>query len=556
MAQQDPTVQAILAEQQQALDGIDKQFHQTTFMERMNTLFTGLKADKGSREYKLALVEAQRLMAPALAITLPCLLMGSIAIFASNDSKTRVEWEAEIIEIKETEKLEKIEKEPPPPMDFEMPDVNINVDWDTPPPPDFVPMDTITAQPADFDAVLKVKSPVTMPKIYAGERTGSKGMLLAKYGKGTNTGAGEEAVLRVLRWLKKNQNDDGSWPNTKPAMTGLALLCFLSRGVVPGDPSPEGEEFGETVQKAIQYLLNTYQGNRWAGSDGHEYSFPIAVYALCEAYGMTQIPNIKPVAESALKRLINGQHPTGGWDYNMAQNDRDDTSWMGWAAQALKAAKMARMFSSDPEWSDKLDKACKLSNNGFLKNGANGGGFGYTGPGRGGLTGVGTLCMQFHGMGNHKQVKDSLVLMDAWKAGWFATEAELNAAGMRGIGGCTQYYYYYAAQAKFHDGGARWEDWNKIMNPAYVKAQKVLEKNYPDHKGQLQDIGWWENVDNHTDDGSRAKPVMDTCLAALQLMIPYRYLPTATQAAVKIDDDIMSAIATEKGDVAVDIGNL
>ena len=107
MPDNDPDIQAILAEQQQALNDIDKQFHQPTLLERIKTLFTGLSADKASREYKLACTEAQRLAAPALAILLPCVLMGSIALLATGTTKTVVTYKVEVIEAEETKELEK-----------------------------------------------------------------------------------------------------------------------------------------------------------------------------------------------------------------------------------------------------------------------------------------------------------------------------------------------------------------------------------------------------------------------------------------------------------------
>ena len=102
----------------------------------------------------------------------------------------------------------------------------------------------------------------------------------------------------------------------------------------------------------------------------------------------------------------------------------------------------------------------------------------------------------------------------------------------------------------FQNGGSRWKKWNEGMWPEYVKAQFVTEKAIADPQGVMQDIGWWENNDNA---GSNQRPTMDTCLAALQLMVYYRYLPTFK--TVEVAEEV-AATAAESGDIKVNIGNL
>lgn len=264
---------------------------------------------------------------------------------------------------------------------------------------------------------------------------------------------------------------------------------------------------------------------------------------------MTLNPNVKTAAEKALVPIIKGQHPTGGWTYNMdpgvqkpgkdpSPDDgkyRDDTSYMGWCAQALKAAKLAKIHAEG------LEKATKLAIKGFKKNANPNGGFGYTSPGQGGLTSVGTLCMQLLGASNDSEVKKSLDLMDNWAP-------SMEAKGPQGAS--LQYYFYYATQSKFHAGGKRWENWNKEMKPLYIKAQQIEKNGIKDANGKDCDVGWWTNGDTHTD-----RPVMDTCLAALQLMVYYRYLPTTSKEAVQVEDEIR-ATSTDTEDIKVDTGNL
>jgi hypothetical protein len=316
----------------------------------------------------------------------------------------------------------------------------------------------------------------------------------------------EEALMRALRWLKKNQQPDGSWPQQKIAMTGLAILTFLAHG----EPPRDSREFGATVQKALEFLLKNQRADgKFNGMDDGEYAHPIATYALCEAYGMTLNPDVKAAAEKALVPIIKGQHPTGGWTYKMHPGPeanggfRDDTSFMGWCVQALKAAHLAKIQVNG------LERAMKLAVKGFKANAHPSGGFGYIGPGTGGLTSVGCLCMQLLGASNENEVKKALDVIDTWVP-TFSSYASVPEEERRFyMMASPQYYFYYATQCKFHQGGRHWDNWNKAMKPRYVKAQLVEENAIKDAKGIDRDIGWWENADAHSD-----RPVMDTCLAA------------------------------------------
>jgi hypothetical protein len=515
------------------LDEIAEMYKNENYLHRLKKLVYGLKQPRSSRAYKESMIEIQRLSAPISAILLPGLAIALLAILSSGDiTKDRI-IETQIMEAEEMQDLEEVEEFEEPPEEMEQmeidiqvdsPDVNVETVEDTP----------MSPQPQEFDAVMTVKSPVILKNIYGSTRnTGTRGSMLGRFGGDKHT---EESVMRALRWLKHKQNKDGSWNKHKVAMTGLSILTFLAHGEKPGD----SEEFGETIQKALEYLIRVQQPKKRLPGN---YDHPIATYALCEAYGMTLNPNVKAVAEESLIQIIKGQHPTGGWTYNLFKGIdektgayRDDTSYMGWCAQALKAGKLANLKVPG------LDQAIKLAVKGFKKNGHPNGGFGYTSPARGGLTSVGTLCMQLLGAGNDSMVSKSQDLMDGWEIGEFAGENKVP-------GGSPQYYFYYATQAKFHSGGKRWENWNKEMKPVYLKAQKVQKGAYT-YKGKSYEIGWWENVDRHSD-----RPVMDTCLAALQLMVYYRYLPTTSARAVEVEEEII-ATSTDDEDIKVDTGDL
>ena len=559
------------------LKKIDEMYSRDSFGRRMKTLFTGLKAPRQSKEYKAAVIELQRLSAPLSAFLLPLLLLGMMGLMSSGSSVDDRIIETTVMEAEEVKALDDTE-EVKPPEDFQMDEINVDLpvidgasvqaSVDIPGP---VNNQAVSPRPQAFDAVMAVKSPVILKNIYGTTRTtGTRGAQLGKFGGDQVT---EDAVVRSLRWLKSKQQNDGSWGGQKIAMTGLGVLTFLAHGEKPG----ESPEFGETVQKALEFLTsNQNSDGRFKGMDGNQYAHPIATYALCEAYGMTLNPNVKAAAEKALVPIIKGQHPTGGWTYKMDPNPektaehgevgkyRDDTSYMGWCAQALKAAKLSNIHA------DGLEKSIKLSIKGFKANAHKDGGFGYTSPARGGLTSVGVLCMQLLGAANEPEVKKSLDLISTWTPTFSSMTAldELMSKGAKledakkqfapkvpeeekmFYNQSAQYYFYYATQCKFHEGGKQWDNWNKAMKPRYVKAQIIEKGAYTDTKGKTQDAGYWKNVDAHSD-----RPVMDTCLAALQLMVYYRYLPTTSEKAVKVEEEL-TATSTDTEDIKVDTGNL
>lgn len=324
-------------------------------------------------------------------------------------------------------------------------------------------------------------------------------------GGGTAGGLTEGAVLKALRWLKKEQQPDGSWKNTKPAMTGLAILAYLAHG-----ETPASQEFGQTVENGIRWLLDSQEADgHFKGRDAHDYSHPIATYAMCEAYGMMRLPVLKVAAEKAMDIIIKGQHPGGGWDYNCKQSDRDDLSYMGWCVQALKAANIAGLENEG------LKETMKKAVNGLKRNADSGGKFGYTSPkdGNGGLTGVGVLCLQMLGAGREPETMKGLMWLQQatydWEKPWLTSPI---------------YYWYYVTQAKFQGSGEIWNAWNAKFAVQLVRNQKQETNAIKGPDGKMHDVGWWEppaEVKGHSDG-----PVMDTALCTLQLEVYYRYLPT------------------------------
>ena len=531
-----------------------KCFEELSLRERLKRTLRGLNQPKNSGDYKFAVLQIQRMTGPFLAVALPML---AIILLLGVETEEQVAFRVRPITY--------IEVEPPP--DIQDPvkpfddtatinDIGLDISVDVAPSPEAPGSPTPQPIATPAPPLVRILSPIVIQGLIPGSRTKEGREKGRKDNEGTPEA--EEAVLRALRWLKAQQLPDGSWPGQPTAMTGLAILSFLAHGETPGDKSPE---FGPAVERGLRYLVgNQNADGLFRSKDGNNYAHPIATYALCEAYSMMRTPNLKEAAEKALRHIVRGQHPNGGWDYNMRQSERDDTSYMGWCAQAVKAAHIARNLEVD-----NLDAVFRNAVNGFKKNANPSGGFGYTDRGRGGLSGVGVLCMQLLGAGKEPEVNDALAFLDDcafsfpdWKRQPYS-------------GASPVYYWYYITQARFQAGGDRWDGWNRQFQPELVKRQIVVEGAIAGPDGTLRDIGYWDSPSASEHHGGGGAPVeavawndgkevpvkgtlggrvQDTALCALQLMVFYRYLPTFQAPGAFADADIG---IDDKADVRVNI---
>ena len=477
----------------------------------------------------------ERAIAPIVATVIPALIVTVLMVVTAVSSRPR---EKILVDIASADPdVDPIDQSDdplePPPEDVPPLETDVRITVDVPAPlsvaevvaprpvePTAAPADV---KPAQGDAVQRITCPFFLPGMPTSRTAGMR----KRYVDGTagyGDTATEAAVMKALRWLKKTQRSDGSWAGNPVSNTGLAVLAYLAHGEVPS----KSKEFGQTVELALDYLINAQTGERdetrFRGADGNEYAFLIATYALGEAYGMTRNPNAKIAAMKGLGRIVRNQSPTGGWDYKLNKTStRDDLSFAGWALQALKAGKMAGLHSEG------LDECIKKAMKCLAQRNFRGGGFGYTAGGAPtGLTATGCLAMQLLGYGDRAEVKSALDYMREWRPAFDKDKMAAKAPGV-----CPQYYCYYAAQCKYQAGmkqGATtadksaWQAWNAAMKALYPKTIVTPKETVEGPDGKPRQIGYWKNTDAH---GSG--DTMATCLCVLQLMVYYRYLPT-TQA--------------------------
>jgi len=301
-------------------------------------------------------------------------------------------------------------------------------------------------------------------------------------------------------------------------MTGLALLCYLGHCEFTNS-----KEYGDTVSRAISYLMNTglKNGGKMAtgGPNGNQwvYEHGIATYALSEAltFSRTQkfpITDLDKLVEQAAGVITAGQNHAGAWNYNYGY-DRNDMSVTGWQMQALRAARESKVHVSDLDKT--IHNAIKyLTDVGYRGNGL----FEYSGGGgKPSMTAVGTLCLQQWDRGNTPQAKDGVkYIYDGLKARDGKGGNGSNIYNIRYNADYSDLYaYYYACQAIRNAGGREWDSMNRAILEEILPAQGG--------DGQFKSEGG-----SGTRGAGASVDVFRQTLCTLMLEVYYRFLPATS----------------------------
>ena len=331
----------------------------------------------------------------------------------------------------------------------------------------------------------------------------------------------EEAVVKSLRWLKKQQNGNGSWGgaphNYKCAMTGMALLSYLAHC-----ETPLSEEFGETVLKGISFLVDQGMKNPVLSlvpqRNEVSYDHAVATYALCEAYtfckqmDIPSISNLEKVVIKAVDKIVDNQNTDGGWayNYNTKAGAHTDLSVTGWNVQALKAAEHGGIRPSKGEIRTALRKAAAYCQ----KCGKPDGLFTYMQEGREdaaarpSLVGVGVLSLQMTGDGSGGAARKGL----DWIKNNVKTLQWGQGSGTENVKS-NLYMHYYCVQAAMNRGGDVWTSYNKAFRDAVLSGQNA------DGSFRKNDVGYVSGMSN------KSENIYRQCLATLMLETYYRFLP-------------------------------
>ena len=188
----------------------------------------------------------------------------------------------------------------------------------------------------------------------------------------------EGCVDRALAWLATQQEADGSYrtpsPQTQPAITGLCVLAYLSRGHQPGFGP-----YGAQMDRAIDFVIScqkpdglfsyeapaTNDANGLMGGMGRRggfargggqagtYNHAIAGLMLGEVFGHADAKRTKEIKQAMDKALRftralqtrpkAAPEDTGGWRYLQVQfsGADSDLSVTGWHLMFLRSARNA-----------------------------------------------------------------------------------------------------------------------------------------------------------------------------------------------------------------------
>ena len=317
----------------------------------------------------------------------------------------------------------------------------------------------------------------------------------------------ERAIAMGLDWLTQHQEPDGHWEMSKHGSTseyntagaGLALLCYYGWGIKHGEYGNKSKtpKHHEAVNKALAWLIKQQKPDGDLRGSKHQhamYCHGIAAIALCEAYALTEDPELKEPAIAAIQFILAAQHDAGGWRYQPRQ--AGDLSVTGWQMMALHSASMAGIEVPD----EAFEKAKRFLD--AVSGGKQGGRYGYSGPSGGGpaMTPTGMFLRQLD------LEPPTTARMDE--------SAQYMKANMLKPGPRQFYYEYYATLALYQHQGPIWDQWNENMKEAYIASQTKTGE----HTGS-----WDPNLDRNF--AKRGGRVTTTALAVLSLEVYYRLLP-------------------------------
>jgi hypothetical protein len=298
------------------------------------------------------------------------------------------------------------------------------------------------------------------------------------------------AVERGLHYLHQQQNDDGTFGRGAFAdnvgVVSLCAMAFMADGNLPGRG-----RYGAEVEAALEYVLSQCSESGFIGAEtvhGPMYGHGFATLFLGEIYGMSPDDRrVRDALSRAVDVILSSQNAEGGWRYRPVPNDADISVTIC-QVMALRSARNAgvKVPASVIERAVKYVRDCRNPDGGFRY---------MRSPGPSGWprTAAGVASLYYAGIYEDETIDAGLD---------YITRSALPGAVLADP---VHYFYghYYAVQAMYLAGGARWEIWWPAVRDQFISVQAADGSYRSDYAG-----------------GAYA-----TAMSMLVLQMPKRYLP-------------------------------
>ncbi len=358
-------------------------------------------------------------------------------------------------------------------------------------------------------------------------------------------------------------------------ITGLALLCFEGAGFsheskqdIVDTVMAKRYKIGDVVKRGLEWLRKRQnQDGSFSANRPFMYNEALATMAMTEAYGLTQNRYWKEPAQKGINFIMDAQRPapTGagfwGWRYESRKELEEgmsggtgdveqrqklyqaDTSVTAWCVMALKSAQLSGLQVKGESMQGAME-FCKFVT-------APDGGVGYLDKQSAGATLNGPFSEQFD---YHPTTMASLGMCIRIFATHNPDDPVLDLSAKKVIADLPAYskdaktidyyYWYYASLALNQlDGpdsprksGKYWNPWNKAMVDVVLGLQ--------DHTERACTNGGWIKSDRWAS-YSGTGPLFNTAMSILTLEVYYRYanafggsksnLPPAQEKAEKAE---------------------
>ena len=301
-----------------------------------------------------------------------------------------------------------------------------------------------------------------------------------------------QAIERGLDFLCERQLDDGSFGTSgyarNVAVCALGGMAYLASG-----STAERGPYATQISRCVDYLLAQTSDNGFitatdTTSRGPMYGHGFAALFLCEAYGMTNQPELRDRLGQAIGIIVDSQNAEGGWRYQPKPNDAD-LSVTVCQVMALRAARNAGIAVPRETIERAIEYVKKCQNPD--------GGFRYTlaernQPSQFARSAAGVVAFYNAGIYSGTELKKGLNYLQQFRPG----------AVQSGSGAYYFYAQYYAVQAMWHAGGKYWRQWYPAIRDELVGRQR-------------SDGSWMDSICNE----------YGTAIACIVLQVPNNYLP-------------------------------